>query len=209
MQIRTFAADESFVHEGDRPDSCCLVLDGYVYRYKLVPSGARQISAIHIPGDMPDLQSLHIEVMDHSLRALTRAEMAFIPHTAVRETVRLFPTLGDALWRLTLVDASMFREWLTGIGRRSARTRVAHLLCELYVRLSAVGLTRDSGYDMPLTQSVLADALGLSTVHINRVLQDLRRARLIASEGRFLRILDWRGLAEAGEFDAAYLHLEL
>lgn len=208
VQVRSFSANATFVQEGDDPAQSCLVLEGFVFRYKLVRSGARQISAIHIPGDMPDLQSLHLRRMDHSLGALTAAEVAFIPHASIIEMVRAFPAVGDALWKLSLSDAAMFREWLTGVGRRPARARLAHLLCELYVRLEVVGLCRDGGFDLPLTQSVLGDSLGLSTVHINRVLQELRREKLISSEGRFLRILDWRGLCLTGEFDPAYLHLE-
>ncbi len=208
LTVKVFEADTYVVHDGDRPSDCCLVLEGFVCRYKILPDGKRQIMGFYVSGDIPDLQSLHLGVMDNGIATLMRSRMALIPHQSLRDMLRRYPNLADVFWRDTLIDAAMFREWMTGIGRRTAVQRMAHLLCELQVRLKAAGLAQDNGYDLPVTQSELADALGLSTVHVNRVLQDLRAEGLIILRGGTLTIPDWEALLAAGEFDAAYLHLK-
>ena len=206
--IKTVGPRQDLVREGDRPHECCLVLEGFVYRYKLTEEGKRQIFSFHIPGDIPDLQSLHIDVMDHSLAALTATKALFIPHETVCDLMRRCPRIGDAFWRDTLIDAAVFREWIMNLGRREAYGRMAHLLCEFYVRLKAVGLTNGDACDLPFTQAELADATGLSAVHVNRTLQELRGEGLIALRAGSLTVLDWERLKEAGEFDPAYLHLK-
>jgi CRP-like cAMP-binding protein len=173
----------------------------------MTEAGKRQIFSFHIPGDIPDLQSLHLDVMDHNLGTLALCKLAFVPHPAMRALMRGFPRIGDAFWRDTLIDGAVFREWMIGIGRREAYTRVAHLLCELYVRLRAVGLTNGHAYEMPITQAELGDALGLSTVHVNRTLQELRGDGLIRTTSGTVAVLDWEALRNAGEFDETYLHL--
>src|SRR5215204_2748790 len=156
---------------------------------------------------MPDLQSLHLDVMDHSLSSFSACKVMFIAHETVRNLIHSCPRIGDAFWRETLIDASIFREWMVGLGRREAYGRVAHLLCELYVRLRSVGLSNGHAYDLPLTQAELGDALGISTVHVNRSLQDLRGEELITLQAGSVAVLDWDRLKEAGEFDPTYLHL--
>ena len=205
--IKTVGPRQDLVREGDRPHECCLILEGFAYRYKLTETGKRQIFSFHIPGDIPDLQSLHIDVMDHSLAALTATKALFIPHESVCDLMRRCPRIGDAFWRDTLIDAAVFREWIMNLGRREAYGRMAHLLCEFYVRLRAVGLTNGPAYESPLTQAELADATGLSAVHVNRTLQELRGEGLITLRNGSLAVLDWDRLQEAGEFDPAYLHL--
>jgi CRP-like cAMP-binding protein len=207
LTIKTLGADQDIVHDGDRPSECCLIIEGFTCRYKLLPDGRRQIMSFHIPGDIPDLQSLHLKVMDHSLGTLVPTKVAYIPHDAVRELTRRCPRICDAFWRDTLIDAAVFREWMIGMGRRSAYTRIAHLLCELLVRLRSVGLANGYDIELPITQAELGDSLGLSTVHVNRVLQELRGNDLITLRARFLSVRDWPGLKEAGEFDPTYLHL--
>lgn len=207
LRIELIAENNDIVREGDSPSECCLILDGFVARYKLLGQGQRQIFSFHIPGDIIDLQGLHLEIMDHSLGALTRCRVAFIPHQAISDLIEKQPRLATAFWRDTLIDAAVFREWLAGVGRRSAHQRIAHLFCEVYVRLRAVDLADDLTFDLPITQVELADALGLSSVHVNRVLQDLRREGLIASTATSTRISDWERLKAAGDFDPAYLHL--
>jgi CRP-like cAMP-binding protein len=170
--------------------------------------GKRQIMAFHIPGDIPDLQSLHLTTLDHSLGTITPCEVGFIRHEDVRDLVRRFPRIGDAFWRDTLIDAAVFRAWMVGIGRREAYGRIAHLLCEVMTKLRAVGLADGQRCELPITQVEFGDALGLSTVHVNRTLQELRGNDLITLRGGFLTVLDWDGLREAGEFDPAYLHLD-
>ena len=207
LRVEPIAENNDIVREGDSPSDCCLILEGFVARYKLLGQGQRQIFSFHIPGDIPDLQSLHLQIMDHSLGALTNCRVAFIPHQAMFDLINKQPRLTSVFWRDTLIDAAVFREWLAGVGRRSAHQRIAHLFCEVYVRLRSVGLADDWRFELPITQVELADALGLSSVHVNRVLQDLRRDGLIASTASSTQIRDWERLKAAGDFDPAYLHL--
>lgn len=208
MRVQAIKADQDIVREGDSPSRCCLVLRGFVCRYKVTAPGKRQIMAFHIPGDIPDLQSLHLTTLDHSLGTITPCEVGFIRHEDIRDLVRRWPRIGDAFWRDTLVDAAIFREWMVGMGRREAYGRIAHLLCEMMTKLRAVGLADGVTCELPITQAQLGDALGLSTVHVNRVLQALRGNGLIALQGGTLTVLDWGGLTQAGEFDPTYLHLD-
>jgi CRP-like cAMP-binding protein len=133
--------------------------------------------------------------------------VAFIAHDTLRGFMRAHPRIGDAFWRETLIDAAVFREWMAGIGRRDAPTRIAHLFCEMFVRMQAIGLANGNTCPMPVTQAELADALGLSTVHVNRSLQHLRGLDLIELRGGRITIKDWDGLQAAGEFEPTYLHL--
>ncbi len=208
MQVQDLRPDQDIVREGDRPSRSCLVLDGFAAIYKMTGDGKRQIMAFHSPGDIPDLQSLQLKVLDSSLGTLTACKVGFIQHEVLRDLCRRYPRINDALWRETLINAAIFREWMTNIGRRDAYNRIAHLFCEWIVRLRAVGLVRDRVCDFPMTQNELADATGISTVHVNRVLQELRGNGLITLKAGTLTILDWEQLKQAGDFDAAYLHLD-
>jgi len=207
LRLKTVAAHQDIVRAGDTPSESCLIVAGFACRYSLTAEGKRQILSFHIAGDIPDLQSLHIDVMDHSLATLAPSSLAFIQHDDLRSLTRSHPRLGDLLWRDTLIDAAIFRQWMVGLGRRDAYGRIAHLLCELLVRLRAVELVEDHAFTLPVTQAELGDAFGLSTVHVNRVLQDLRGNGLITLQGSSLKVLDWEGLQRAGEFDPTYLHL--
>jgi CRP-like cAMP-binding protein len=205
---KRFNGGHDIVRERERPSHCCLIVEGWACRYKLLSEGKRQIMSFHVPGDIPDLQSLHLTTMDHNLATVTPCTVAFISHEGVHDLTRRFPRIADALWRDTLVDAAIFREWMTGIGRRSAYGRIAHLFCEIYVKLNALGLAENYRCEWPITQIDIADALGLSNVHVNRVLQDLRGAKLISLRDRTLVIENWDALTEAAEFDMLYLHLK-
>jgi CRP-like cAMP-binding protein len=207
-KIRTLPRGQDIVRDGDQPSQCCLVLDGWMARYKDISEGRRQILSFYIPGDVPDLQSLHLAVMDHSLCAMSVSTVALIPHENLRMLITRFPNLAAALWRETLIDAAVFRTWMVGMGQRSARERMAHLFCEMYVKLHAVGLADHHRVDWPVTQIDMAYALGLSNVHVNRALQDLRGRGLITLDKRTLTILNWGALCEVAEFDPVYLHLE-
>jgi CRP-like cAMP-binding protein len=169
--------------------------------------GKRQIVSLHIPGDIPDLHGLRIEVMDHALAALTGSEAALIPPAALQELCAKFPAVAGALWRESLADAAVLREWVVSLGRRGSRARIAHFLCELVARFQAAGLSDGQTCPMPLSQTDIGDATGLTNVHVNRIVRDLREARLIALSTSVLQVLDWPGLAAAGEFDPIYLHL--
>jgi CRP-like cAMP-binding protein len=206
---KAFKADQDVVCEGDRPAECCLVLEGMVFRYLMLDDGRRQIMGFYIPGDIPDLQSLHITTMDHSVATLVPTTVAFIPHHRLNELNAGYPTIANALWRDTIVDAAMFRLWMVGLGQKSAHERLAHLLCELLVRFKAVGLAEDEQTcAFPMTQTELGDALGLTTVHVNRVIQDLRRDGLITLGKGFLCINDWERLWQRAKFNPLYLHLD-
>jgi CRP-like cAMP-binding protein len=208
VTLKKLKKEQDIVREHDRPSQCCLVIEGFLFRYKVVPSGKRQILSFYIPGDIPDLQSLHLERMDHNIASLGPSKVAFIEHETLRAFLHAHPRIGDVFWRDTLIDAAVFREWMVGLARRDAYARIAHLFCEFFVRLRAVGLTEAEGYGLPITQAVLGDALGLSTVHVNRSLQSLRRRGLIRMRNGRVHITNWEGLQEAGEFDPTYLHLK-
>ncbi len=207
MQVRDMRSDQDLVCEGDSPSQCCLILEGFAATYKLRPNGKRQILAFHIPGDTPDLQSLHVEVMDINLVTISHCKVAFIQHPHLHELCDSHPRLAGVFWRGTLIDASIFREWMLCLGRRSASQHMAHLLCEMMLRLQAVGLAEEHSFRFPATQAELGDALGLSTVHANRVVQELRGKNLITWERNTVTILDWDALVRLGEFNPTYLHL--
>lgn len=198
---------QDFVREGDRPNRSALLLDGFVVASKITRAGKRQITSIYVPGDIPDLHSLHIDTIDMTLTTLVPSTVAFIPHEALRDLCSAHPQLCFALWRTTLIDASIFREWVVNTGQRAAVARAAHIMCELLVRLRAVGLADGDVIDFPMTQAEFGEALGLSPVHVNRVLQDLRSRRLIELKGRRLTVIHWGGLCGLAEFDPTYLHL--
>ena len=193
-------------NDGDRPSRCCLLVEGYLYRAKMTEDGKRQILSLHVPGDIPDLQSLHLHVMDHALLALCPSTVGFVPHSALHEITRARPAVAAALWRETLVDAAMFRDWIVNVSRRPAPRRMAHLLSELARRLDAVGRSKDDAYYLPLTQTDLADALGLTSIHVNRVLQVLRKDGVLELKGHVLRFGDAGRLEAIGDFDPSYLH---
>ena len=208
MQVAELQTDQEIVREGDRPSRSCLVLEGFACTYKVTGEGRRQILAFHAPGDVTDLQSLHLTVLDNSLSTITPCKVGFIRHEALHDLCDRFPRITSAFWRQTLIDAAIYREWMASIGRRDARAKIAHLLCEWLIRLKAVGLAEDHTCEMPITQNEFGDALGLSTVHVNRTFMNLRAEGLIRLEGRALTVLDWEGLKEAGDFEPTYLHLE-
>jgi CRP-like cAMP-binding protein len=207
FRSKTIPENRDITREGSRRIEACVVLEGFVCRYKMVAGGRRQILSFHLSGDLPDLQCLHIPVMDHGLSALTKVRVAFIPHDAIRALSLKRPTVGDALMRHALIDGAIFREWIANVGRRTALERIAHVMCETYVRMRALGLVTEAEFELPLTQAELGDATGLSNVHVNRTLQEMRRLRLITTLRKKHSIIDWDLLQETADFDPAYLHL--
>jgi CRP-like cAMP-binding protein len=206
ITLRQVRGDEDIVREGQRPRQSCLLLDGFLHRYKMLPDGTRQIMSFHVPGDLPDLESLNLGVMDHSLAALTASTVAFIPHDALHALTHSHPRIADLFWRATLIDAAIFREWIVNIGSRDAQSRIAHLICEIYVRLKAVELTSGFTFRVPVTQGEIGEATGLSNVHVNRSIQKLRAERLITWDKVRCTIEDWDGLAKVAMFDPTYLY---
>jgi CRP-like cAMP-binding protein len=208
VRERRVAADAVLVEQGSTPTESTLLLEGITARAKTLSSGQRQITALHIPGDFVDLHSFLLARMDHEVVALTACRVAMVPHSALRYLTERFPHLNRLLWLTTLIDGSIHREWIVALGRRPAVAHMAHLLCELFLRMQAIGATEDSTFQLPLTQSELGDTLGLSTVHVNRVLQELRRAHVVEWVGRSsVTIRDWDGLVAIAEFDPTYLNL--
>ena len=206
-QVSALDAGKYIVREGECTTQSCLLLDGFAHRHKLASDGARSISAVHMKGDVVDLQNSLLERADHSVQALTKVEVAFIPREAIVDIAFRLPRIGLAMWYDTLVDASIFREWILNIARRDAQTRIAHVICEFGLRLEALGLGDRHSYEFPLTQEQLADATGLTPVHVNRSLMELQAKGLITRTVRYVAVANWSMLAEAGEFDNAYLHL--
>ena len=208
VRQRNLGPRETIVADGERPDACCLLAEGFAFRSKTTANGERQVLSVHIPGEIPDLQSLHLKIMDHDLATVTPCVLGFIDHEQLKKLNRERPNVAAAFWRETLIDSSIFREWIVNVARRPAVPRMAHLLAEMHTRLRAIGLTRDGQFGLPLTQSDFGDCLGLSTVHVNRVLQHLRSEELITVKRSEFHILDVRRLKELAEFDATYLHLD-
>ena len=196
------------VREGERPERSCLILSGFAYRHKVTVEGARQIVSVHIPGDFIDLNASLLNVSDHNVQALTRCDLAFVARETIHELIVAHPRVAMAMWIDTLIDGSIFREWVLNVGRRDARTRIAHFLCEFARRLEVAGLMAEYRCELPMTQEQLADATGLTPVHVNRVLKGLDRDGLIERDRRFLRIPDWESLRDAAGFSETYLHLE-
>jgi CRP-like cAMP-binding protein len=206
-EVSLVKAGEDIVRDGERPGRSTLVVSGVAARYKVLKEGERQITALHLGGDFVDLHSFLLKQMDHGVTAISQCRVATVPHETLTRLSVSHPHLTRLFWLLTLLDGAMHREWLVAMGRRTALGRLAHLLCELKVRLNVSEGRTDNDFVMPVTQVDLSDILGLSSVHVNRVLQELRGDNLIAWKGVNVSILDWDGLRELAEFDDRYLHL--
>jgi len=206
FKLRHLEAQSYTIREGDRPDRCVILISGYAFRHKLTGDGSRQIMSLHIPGEALDFQNMFLTESDHNIQMLTRGTVAEIPRPAIEELVLRNPNIGRAILIFTLVEASIFREWVLNIGRRDARSRIAHLLCEFAYRLTALGLVPDGPYELPMTQEQLADATGLTAVHVNRVLQGLQRDGLIERDRRIIRFPSWGQMRDVADFNARYLH---
>lgn len=206
--VKTLEQHHYIVREFDRAEYSCVMLSGFSIRHKMVASGHRQIVAIHMKGEMVDLQNSLLGKADHSVQMLTAGKIAIIQRAEIERIAYERPAIGKAMWIDTLVDGSIFREWIANIGRRDARTRMAHLLCEISLRLKVAGLAEQANYELPMTQEQLADATGLTSVHVNRTLKSLEAEGLIKrSTPRVVTIGDWKNLAHAGDFNSNYLHL--
>jgi CRP-like cAMP-binding protein len=206
--VRDVPAKRDVISEGDSPEHVHIVLEGWLARYKVMHDGSRQITAFLLPGDICDLHVTILAKMDHGIVAVTAARVAHVPHRIMQDLPIDRPELGRALWRATLIDESILRSWIANLGRREAGPRIAHLFCELHARLSLVGLAEDGHFTLPLTQDVIADATGLTSVHVNRMLQKMREEGLITLIGRELTINDLPKLQKICDFDGAYLHRE-
>lgn len=210
FSLRSLESATYLLREGETPEVCTLVLQGFAYRHKVTGDGERQILSVHMPGEFLDLQNSLLGVADHNVQTLTRVELAAIPIASIRALVKDRPAVGMAMWMDTLVDASIFREWIVNVGRRDSLTRISHLLCEFALRLRQAGLGEEGDtYDMPMTQEQIADAVGLTPVHVNRVLRELGRLDLIKRNKRAVTIMDWARLRDVGDFSPRYLHMQV
>src|SRR3954467_15110967 len=206
--LRKVQAGQFLVWDGDKPQHTCLLISGFAYRHKIAGNGGRQIVSIHMKGDIVDLQNSLLGIADHNVQMLTAGEVAMIPVEQVRELAFRHPQVGMAMWYETLVEGSIFREWVLNIGRRDARTRIAHLLCEFALRLEVADLGQHTVYELPITQEQLADAVALTSVHVNRTLMKLQQDGLITRTKRIISIVDWKALVKVADFEPRYLHLE-
>jgi CRP-like cAMP-binding protein len=207
--LRTYEAPSYVLREGEPSKKhCSFIVSGLAFRQKLAATGARQIVSIHLAGDFLDLPHLFLNWADHSVQALNRLQTAEIERLALQHLVLKRPAIGRAMWVDALVDASIFREWVLNVGRCDARTRVAHLLCEVSLRMEIAGLTDGQGYDLPMTQEQIGDAVGLTSVHVNRTLKALASEGLIRREKRHVQFDDMARLRAVADFSALYLHLD-
>ena len=205
--VESAVASVDLIREGDKPDAVFLIVEGFACRYKITSTGDRHIMAYLIPGDLCDLHVFMLREMDHCIGTLSPCKFVRIPHVEIL-TLLDNPRLARALMCAALVDAAVLREWLVNIGRRTAEERIAHLFCELLLRMRAVGLAKADSYELPITQNEIAETMGLSDVHVNRVLQSLRRRQLITLGSKTIVILDIGKLNDFCGFNPNYLHLD-
>ncbi len=205
--VREIGPRQDVTSQGDRPENVHLLVEGWACRYKLLPDGGRQIMAYLVPGDFCDLHVAILGEMDHSIATVSKCKIAYIAEQTISDLTGSNPTINRALWWATLVDEGTLREWLANMGRRPADQQLAHLICELLVRLQSVGIADGNSFDFPVTQEELADTLGMSQVHVNRMLQQLRGDGLIFLENRRLTVPDVDRLNDFAGFDPSYLQL--
>ncbi|MDN2565871.1 Crp/Fnr family transcriptional regulator [Aquibium sp. A9E412] len=206
---RIVAPRTDLIIEGEEPEHVHLVVSGYACRYKTLDDGSRSIMALLVPGDFCDLHVAILGRMDHSIATVSECEIVRIARPTIERLTERYPTVTRALWWATLVDEAVLREWLVNMGRRKTNQQIAHLFCELYVRMRTVGCTDGNSFAFPLTQDELADTLGISTVHLNRSLQKLREDGLVEFQGRVVTVPDLDRLSRYAGFTANYLHLRV
>lgn len=204
---RQVAAGAEIVRQGSDPGESTLLLAGLAGRSVTLPNGTRQFTSLNIPGDFVDLHSFLLRRMDHGIVALGPCSIAKCSHASLREATSRYPHLTRSLWLDTLVDGAIHRQWVVSMGRRDTLGRLAHLACEHYVRLEAVGLAAAGRFDFPASQAQIGDVLGVSTVHVNRTLQELRASGVVTWERSQVTIHDWNRLAGMAGFDPGYLQL--
>lgn len=207
-EVTEWPKDRTVIGRGQELNASTLLLDGWMARAKDLPNGQRQIAEINLPGDFVDLHGFTLKRLDHDIMTITRCRIAVVPHERLVELTEKWPHLTRLYWFNTNLDAAIHREWTLSLGRRSAIARLAHLLLELNIRLGITGLTQHNSYDFPLTQIELGECLGLTSVHVNRTLQELRRKGLVDVQNRRVTIHDLAALQSVAEFDDDYLYLD-
>lgn len=207
-ETREHPADTVIVRAGEPLNISTLLLDGIIARTHQLREGGRQISELHVAGDFADIHAFTLKRLDHDLVTMTQCKIAIAPHDRILQITQTFPHLARIYWFATNMDAAIHRVWSVSLGRRRAPSRMAHLFCELNIRLGLVGLATNNIFDFPLTQDELADCLGLTAVHVNRTLKELRERELIEFRSGRVAIRDLPGLVDLAEFDPSYLYLE-
>jgi CRP-like cAMP-binding protein len=205
---RELPSDRIAIRAGETLDHSTLLLDGVMARYKDLRDGQRQITELHVAGDFADLHSFTLKRLDHNVMAMTQCTVAIVPHERLKAITERHPHLTRVYWFSTNLDAAIHREWEVSLGRRNAASRLASLFCELRVRLGIVGLADADGFQLPLTQAELSECLGMTSIHTNRTLRELREQGLVEFRGGRVAIRDLAGLERLAEFDPAYLYLE-
>jgi CRP-like cAMP-binding protein len=206
---RQVKAKYDLIREGDRPGPVFVMLDGWACRYKILPSGTRQVLAYLMPGDSCDLHIGLLAEMDHSIQTITTASFATVDRVDMDVILDEHPRVAKAFYVAQLVDEGTMRAWITSMGRRASIERVAHLMCELYIRARNIGLTSDTTFALPLSQLLLADSLGMTPVHLNRVLRELREKGAMTLKRGSLILTDLGKLVQLAGFDDNYLHRRL
>ena len=206
-EIRDVARHQDLLRLGDRPTNSIVVLSGFLHRYTIGPEGARQIHSFYIPTDAPCLETLHIDFMDNNLAACVDSRVGLIAHRDLLRIMDERPDVQKLVWRETLVQAAVFREWLMRNSQMPAHAALAHFFCEMFTRARAAGQADGESCPLPITQELLADAVGLTPVHTNRSLMLLRDTGIVEWRSGRLTVRDWERLAELAQFDPAYLHL--
>lgn len=207
LRCRTLAPGEYIERQGDARGDCCFVLEGLLCRSKILPHGQRQILSFYYPGDLAGIEMMRLRYNDYNILTLSSCRVAYVSHAAMEQLIGAYPVLAAAFWKQTLVEGAVHREWIIGIGRRTARERFAHLVCEMFVRMKMLGLAPANRFPAPLTQTDIADALGLSLVHVNRTLGELRRGGLIDFRRQTLQVINWGELRDLAGFDPHYLQI--
>jgi CRP-like cAMP-binding protein len=207
VRIRDVLPDEDLVREGDEPESLALVINGLLARYHVRSDGKRQYLSFHMSGDLPDAQVLYLKRMDHAICALGKARVGLLAREDMLALLQRRPSIAVAVWRGTLIDAAIFRAAISNLGARPARTRMAHLFCELYYRARSAGIAKPGSCHLPLHQGQLGDALAMSLVTVNRTLQALRRTGAMQFRNNNMTVHDWTRLTEIAHFDPGYLHI--
>lgn len=205
---RHLQKNEDILRQGDKPTDSTVVLEGFIARYHTVSSGRRQYLSFHMPGDMPDAQTLFLETMDFSLCAMEKSVIALVPHAAIINLFKERPETGTAFWKETLIDAAIFREAITNNSSRNLLMRLAHFFCEQYYRAHKSGLTEQDTFKIPLTQTQLGEALASSLPSISRAMSELRKTNTVEFDNGVLQVKDWKKLVQIGDFNPTYLHLK-
>jgi CRP-like cAMP-binding protein len=206
-QVKQFAPHIDIVRLGEEVDHACLVVEGLVGRFGQNRDGVRQITCLHIPGDMGDLPSVVSPKSGWALSALTRTTVLQIPHCELRRVAAKHSGVAEAFWRDCVADGSIFSEWVVNVGRRSAISRLAHVFCEMGIRCERSGQGNRHSFPLPISQTDLGDATGLTNVHVNRTLKELRGRSVVSARDNRVTVYDWNELVSIGDFDDSYMLL--